>query len=120
MKLIARAIIFSAIAFVLAGCRSHFVDVIVLNKGDGPVRNLQVDYPSASFGVSQIDPGQQFHYRFKIVGAGTAKVSFTDPDGHSHQNSGFNLREGQEGAMTISLFQNGDNVWAAALAPDQK
>ncbi len=117
----ARALLFVTVAVTLAaatGCHSHFIDAVVINQGNGPVRNLQVDYPSATFGVSQIDPGQQFHYRFKIQGAGTAKITFTDPDGHSHQNTGFALREGQEGAMTITVYQNGDNVWAAGLGSD--
>jgi hypothetical protein len=113
-------LLIGTLLITLEGCHSRFVDATVMNQGNGPVRNLQVDYPTASFGVSQIDPGQKFHYRFKIQGAGTAKLSFTDPDGHSHLNTGFDLREGQEGAMTITVFQNGDNVWAARFDPDQK
>lgn len=117
----ARALLFATVAVTLVsatGCRSRFIDAVIINQGNGPVRNLQVDYPSATFGVSQIDPGQQFHYRFKIQGAGTAKITFTDPAGHSHQNTGFQLREGQEGTMTITVYQNGDNVWAAGLGSD--
>lgn len=107
-------------AATIVGCHTRFIDTTVINNGNGPVRNVQIDYPSASFGVSQIDPGQQFHYRFSIIGSGTSKITFTDPDGHSHQNSGFALREGQEGAMTIAVYQNGDNVWAAKFSPAQK
>jgi hypothetical protein len=113
------AVLFAVVAVAaLVGCRTRSIDATVVNNGNGTVRNLQVDYPSATFGVSQVDPGQQFHYRFSIIGSGTAKITFTDPDGHTHQNSGFQLREGQEGAMTITVYQNGDNVWAAGLAPN--
>ena len=115
------AILFAAVALVtLVGCHTHSINTTIINNGNGPVRNLQVDYPSATFGVSQIDPGQQFHYRFEIIGSGTAKITFTDPEGHTHQNSGFALREGEEGAMTITVYQNGDNVWAAGFSPAQK
>jgi hypothetical protein len=103
---------------VFSGCRSRFIEATIINQGHRPVHNLQIDYPSATFGISQIDPEQQFHYRFKIQGSGTAKLTFTDPDGHTHQNTGFDLREGQEGAMTITVFQNGDNIWAASFTPD--
>ena len=117
---IARLLLIGTAALTLSGCRTHLVNTVIHNDSSGSMHNVQLDYPSATFGVSEIAPGQSFHYRFSIHGSGTSRLTFTDPDGHTHVFSGFDLHEGQQGELAISLYQNGDNVWAAGLAPQNK
>ena len=66
---------------------------------------LQVDYPSASFGVQRLAPGQVFHYRFKLLGSGPVKLTFIDAQNHEHAVTGPSLNEGQEGTLAVSVTQ---------------
>lgn len=91
----------------LSGCHSAFVQATVFNRSATPVKLLEVDYPTASFGTGQLAPGATFRYRFKILGDGPAKVLWTDQANHEHTVPGPDLREGQEGTLTITLTDKG-------------
>ena len=65
------------------------------------MRLIEVDYPSASFGVESIASHAQFNYRFKIQGSGPVKIEFTDASGNVHDSEGPILTEGQEGHLAI-------------------
>ena len=58
------------VMLILAGCHSAFVQATVVNHSGGPIHVFEIDYPTASFGGSEIAPGGQFHSRFKILGNG--------------------------------------------------
>lgn len=93
----------------LAGCHSHYVQATIVNHSHDPLSVIQVDYPSASFGVQQLAPGQEFHYRFKILGSGGVKLTWIDTANQQHTEPGPKLNEGQEGNLTIS-FTNRDHA----------
>lgn len=102
---------------LIAGCRSPYVQTTVINSGTTALHNIEVDYPSASFGISSLDPGATFHYRFKIQDAGRMKVQFFDSAQKSHSGKGPYITQGQQGTLTITLDGNGKNQWAAQLRP---
>src|SRR5208282_4163538 len=83
----------------LCGCHSAFVETTIDNQADTPVRLVEVDYPSASFGVSSIESHSKFHYNFKIQGSGPLKIEFTDTTGRVHDSDGPQLNQGQEGHL---------------------
>ena len=87
---------------LLAGCRSAFVDADVRNETGGPIQVLEVDYPSASFGRSNVPAGAEFHYRFKVLGSGDTKVVWT-ANGTDHTVKGPALHEGQEGRLYLTI-----------------
>lgn len=99
-----------------AGCHSRFVDATIDNRGAKAIQMIEVDYPSASFGVGSLAPGAQFHYRFKIQGSGAIKLQFTDAQGSVHDLDGPELQEGQEGRLTISIDSAGKVKWQSNLA----
>jgi hypothetical protein len=101
----------------VASCHSAFVESTIDNQGQSPVRLVEVDYPSASFGVSSIDAGSKFHYRFKIQGSGPLKIEFTDASGKVHDSDGPVLNQGQEGHLTIAIQPSGDVGWQPQLTP---
>jgi hypothetical protein len=74
-----------------------------------------VDYPSAGFGTSTIAAHAQYHYRFKILGSGSVKLSFTDDAGKVHASSGPELDEGQEGSLAITVDDGGNVKWQPQL-----
>jgi hypothetical protein len=66
--------------------------------------------------VESLGAGATYHYRFKILGDGTAKVMWTDAARKEHTVGGPVLKEGQEGGLTVSI-EGGTAVWTTALRP---
>jgi hypothetical protein len=88
---------------VAAGCHSAHVEVTVENHTGGPVRLLEVDYPSASFGADSLASGAVMHYRVQFQGSGPLKVQYTAQDNHQAQIQGPAMSQGQEGKLEIVL-----------------
>lgn len=90
-----------------AGCHSPYVEATVSNRTSQPIQLVEVDYPSASFGTQTLAPGQDFHYRFKVLGEGKMKLIYTDTSNQEHTFDGPELKEGAEGPMTILVAPDG-------------
>ena len=87
----------------VTGCHSAFVDATIENQSSSALNLVEVDYPSASFGLQTLAPAATYHYRFKIQGSGNVKLTFTDTQGKAHTSSGPELENGQEGALRITV-----------------
>lgn len=98
------------------GCKSPYIAAVVSNHTGGQVTLIEVDYPSASFGRDVLAEGTSFPYRFKIIGDGPTKVSWTDAAHHNHASTGPTLHEGQHGPLTIELTPAGA-TWASRVTP---
>ena len=99
-----------ALAVVLLpaiGCHSHFIDASVRNLSAQPISLVEVDYPSASFGTQTLDPGQQYAYRFKVLGSGDLKLIYTDAAHKEHTVPGPTLKEGDEGSLVVTITSSG-------------
>jgi hypothetical protein len=94
-------------AVFLTGCHSAHIEVAVENRTGAPVRLLEVDYPSASFGSDQLATGSTMHYRIQIQGTGLVKVQYTAADGRQPQIQGPALAEHQEGTLEVILLPEG-------------
>lgn len=110
----AHPLFLAALLPALAGCHSAFVQATVRNDTAQRVQIFEVDYPSASFGAGDLAPGAIFHYRFKILGSGPVKITWTDASDHDHTASGPELSEGQEGSLAVTLSPRGAN-WSTSL-----
>ena len=86
-----------AAALTLAGCHSATIAATISNHTSAPLSLIELDYPSASFGTQTLAPGQDFHYRFKIIGSGATTILWTDAAHQDHKNSGPTLRDGDDG-----------------------
>ncbi|HEV2647444.1 MAG TPA: hypothetical protein VGU46_13875 [Acidobacteriaceae bacterium] len=100
-----------ALATVLTGCHSALIATTISNHTGQPLTLIELDYPSASFGSQSLAPGQDFHYRFKILGSGPTALLWTDATHRDHKLAGPNLREGQEGTLHITFAPNVAPVW---------
>jgi hypothetical protein len=98
------------------GCRSAFVSTTIANHSDRPVTLLEVDYPSASFGVGALASGAEYQYRFKIQGSGPVKLQFTDVSGKTHTASGPVVAEGEHGTLLITISPADDVSWLPNLS----
>lgn len=97
-------------AVSLTGCHSAYVEATVANRSTQTISLVEVDYPSASFGTQMLAPGQDFHYRFKVLGSGVMKLVYTDSAHHEQTSEGPTLNEGAEGPITITITPTG-TVW---------
>ncbi len=113
MRLIAPIFTLAALA-ALTGCHSHYVSMDVRNSTTQPLSVLEVDYPSASFGVDTLAAGADYHYRFKILGDGPTKISWTDAAQRTHTATGPTLTEGQEGTLTV-IIDGANATWQPNL-----
>mgnify|MGYP001552878493 CR=1 FL=1 len=91
----------------LAGCHSNHIETTIENRTGAPVRLLEVDYPSASFGTDSLAAGASYHYRFKVLDSGPIKLQYTGPDEHQFQITGPQLDEHQDGRIEIVLLPGG-------------
>ena len=100
-----------------AGCHSYHVDTTVENRSGTPIQQLEVDYPSASFGADKLAAGADFHYRIQLRGSGPIKVQYTSADGHPVQINGPAVAERQEGQLEIVLLPEGKADFHPQLTP---
>ena len=100
------------------GCRAKLVEVRVVNSGTTDLHNVEVDYPSASFGISSLAPGATYIYRIQLQDAGRMKVEFSDSKEQPHSGKGPYVKEGQQGTLTVTLDQSGKNQWTPHLHPE--
>jgi len=119
----ARIVKMAAVGFALlavAGCRgykSNWIDADVENQTGKPVHELEVDYPTASFGINALAPGGAMHYRIQIRGSGPVKVTYTFEDGKMAHAQGLNLTEQEHGHLIIRLFPQGKVDFVPKLEP---
>jgi hypothetical protein len=92
-----------AAALALTGCHSAYIEATISNRTPEPISLIELDYPSASFGTQTLAPGQDFHYRFKVLGSGLTTLLWTDQSHHDHKSSGPTLHENDEGILTIAV-----------------
>ena len=95
------------LTLLAAGCHSSFVDATLQNRTSAPITLVELDYPSASFGTQTLGPGQDFRYRFKVLGSGKVQLLYTDSDQHEHSTPGPPLSEGDEGPLTATITPKG-------------
>lgn len=107
-------LIFLPLIFIV-GCRSAFVSTTITNNGPAPVKLIEIDYPSASFGIGALAPGAQYHYRFKIQGGGPITMQFTDASGKPHTATGPDLQQGEQGTLAINIDASGNISWIPNL-----
>lgn len=86
-----------------SGCHSAHIEVSVENQTGGAIRLLEVEYPSASFGVDTLAAGATMHYRIQLQGSGPLKIHYTGENNRQSQLQGPELTQGQEGKLEIVL-----------------
>src|SRR5260370_23420590 len=87
----------------LTGCHSAYIEATVSNRTATPITLIKVSYPSASFGTQNLAPGADFHYRFKLLGSGPMKLTYTDSARKAQTSPAPSLTEGTEGPLTILI-----------------
>jgi len=87
------------------GCRSHVVKVNLINVSQQPVTTIVIDYPGATFGKNQLDPGKTFLYPVKPLETGPLKIQFADASGKMHTALGPELHKNDDGLIEVRFDQ---------------
>jgi hypothetical protein len=116
LRLLLAAMVFLGFLAV-AGCHSYHVDTTVENRTGKPVKLLEVDYPSASFGTGALDSGAVYAYQMQFRNSGPLKVSYTADDGRLISIDGPKVAEKQEGRLGIVLLPDGKAEFHPELTP---
>jgi hypothetical protein len=101
------------LSLLLAGCHARpslgrpEADFTITVRNQGPdIHQLEVDYPSASFGRDVVASGDSFNYPPKLIGSGPVKVTFNDSAGKSHTATGPTVQEGMRKNLVISIGED--------------
>ena len=106
----------------LGGCHSYHIETTVENRTGGAIELLEVDYPSASFGVDHLASGAQYHYRIQLRGSGPLKVQYVtgaSREGQLTEVAGPVVAERQEGRLEIVLLPGGKAEFHPELSPQR-
>ena len=93
------------VTLAATGCRSHVVKVNLINVSQQPVTTIVIDYPGATFGKNQLDPGKTFLYPVKPLETGPLKIQFADAGGKTHTVLGPELHKNDEGLIEVRFDQ---------------
>jgi uncharacterized cupredoxin-like copper-binding protein len=105
-----------AVLSLLAGCRSPWIQTIIVNQQNTPIKLVEVDYAGGSFGVQSIAAHASYRYRFHLLGSDKVKMEFTDAAWQNRKSTGPELEKGQAGTLRIEI-EPGDKVeWLPELA----
>ena len=111
------ALLAASLLFFAVGCHSYHIEASVENRTGGTITLLEVDYPSASFGVDTLAPDGVVHHRIQTRDSGPINVQYTAAHGHQVQVKGPILFEKQEGSIQIVLLPDGKAEFHPALSP---
>jgi hypothetical protein len=101
----------------LTGCKSYWIDATVENQTGAAIHELEVEYPTASFGSNGLAAGGAMHYRLQVRGNGPIKVAYTAADGKTIHLQGPNLAEHEQGQITVRLLAAGKVEYLPKLEP---
>ncbi len=119
LKIKVAAAVLAGVALSAAGCHSSRISAMVENQTGLPITLLEVDYPSASFGVDALAAGGTYRYQFKVRDSGAVKVQYTEEPSHTvRQASGPTLSEGEAGRLEIVLLPSGKVKFLPELTQD--
>lgn len=101
----------------ILACHSYHIETTIENRTGAPITLMEVDYPSASFGVDALAAGASYHYRIQTRDSGQITVQYTVSIGHQVQVKGPTLYEKQEGSLEIILLPDGKAEFHPSLHP---
>lgn len=97
------------------GCHSTGVNVTIQNNAKVPLRNVELDYPGATFGTSNIAPGGSFWYHIKPTKDGAVTLSFDEENGKSFKQTGPTVHQGKDERLVLVVDQDAGGKWRISV-----
>jgi phage gp46-like protein len=107
----------SSVVTIVCGCKSYWIDATVENHTGQAIHELEVDYPSASFGSNGLASEAVMHYRFQVRGDGPIRVEYIGEGDKTIHGQGLTLSDHQQGQIVIRLLPKGKVEFVASLKP---
>jgi len=104
-------------ALLAAACHSYHIETTLENRTGNPIKLLEVDYPSASFGADALAAGANLRYRIVVLDSGPVTITYTGSDDKQVKIKGIDLFERQQGSLEIVLLPNGKAEFHPHLTP---
>jgi hypothetical protein len=99
------------LAAAMGACHASGFDLTIQNNATVPLRNVEVDYPGAAFGVPLIAAGKSYWYHIKPTADGQIGVSFELDSGKNFREKGPAVNAGKRGKITLILEQDEKQQW---------
>jgi hypothetical protein len=113
---IRKNLIFAAfLCLALSGCASRVITVVIDNKSDAPIRNIEVTYNGGSYGVSSIAAGAVHKNQIKPFGPSTLQIDYLDASGKKKTQAGPRVAKNDSGTVQVTIT-NSDFRWAGSLS----
>ena len=80
-------------------CHSRGIDLTIQNNAPVALRNVEVDYPGAAFGIAGISPGGSYWYHIKPLDDGDLTVAFELENGKNFKQKQAAVRKGEAGRL---------------------
>lgn len=100
-----------------SGCKSHHIDITVENHTGALLQQLEIDYPSASFGANTMVQDSILHYRVQVRGSGPVTAQYSLGGGKTVHVTGPAMDEAQDGQLKIVLEPEGKAEFLPVLKP---
>ena len=94
------------IGIASASCRSRGIDLTIHNNASVPLRNVEVDYPGAAFGIASISPGDSYWYHIKPLDDGDLTIGFELENGKNFKQKQASVHKGEAGRLVIFVEQD--------------
>ncbi|HWC17916.1 MAG TPA: hypothetical protein VG498_12930 [Terriglobales bacterium] len=110
MKLKVQIFLFAiAVSWLITACHSRGIDVTIQNNAAVSLRNVEIDYPGAAFGVPVISPGGSYWYHIKPLDDGELTLGFELENGRNFKQKQAAVRKGEAGRLVIIVEQDSSN-----------
>ncbi|MCU1309644.1 MAG: hypothetical protein JWO20_769 [Candidatus Angelobacter sp.] len=109
-------LIFAAfLCLALSGCASRVITVVINNKSDAAIHNVEVTYNGGSYGVSSIAAGAVHQNHIKPFGPSTLQIDYVDASGKKKTQAGPRVAKNDSGTVQVTITNN-DFKWTGNLS----
>jgi hypothetical protein len=105
----------ATLCLALCGCASRVITIVINNKSDDAIRNVEVTYNGGSYGVSSIAPGAVHQNHIKPFGPSTLQIDYVDASGKKKSQAGPRVAKNDSGTVQITI-DNNDFKWTESPA----
>jgi hypothetical protein len=114
-KKIAFAIAVIILAFLGIGMitlMSRGVDLLVINDGHSPIKDLKLEFTGGTKSISELAPGGEYHVRINPKSESHLEVKFMDSGGLNHKEIvDVYMERNYHGKLTVRIDRYGKVSW---------
>jgi len=106
MRRLATLALFSSLVLIV-GCGSAQLGVTIENHSSQPLRNVELNYVSASFGISYLAPDATYQKTVEPLRSGQLQMKYVDQAGKEHVFVGPQIEHGKDISVRCDITADG-------------